>query len=200
MPKHGTRLQLDGSRLLTPGKFNDLEHLLRMSFADLSESADRSGHITLGMYFEDMQILRDMLNELKYYFEGDWDYPEDGDCQEDLQEDPQEDGDYQEDLQEDMFEDYKASEHCSTHSSPEAEDARMERSGGYVFFFGEVYSLGLYGRRWAYKCELEDTLQRHEDRLRDYRKYVDGLAVIDDHARRQHEETYANISDVLLDT
>jgi len=190
MPKHGTRLQLDGSRLLTPGKFNDLEHFLRMSFADLSESAHRSGHLTLGMYFEDMQILRDMLNELKYYFEGDWDYPEDGDYQEDLQEDLQEDreyqedlqedlqedGDYQEDLQEDMFEDYKASEHCSTHSSPEAEDALMERSGGYVFFFGEVYSLGLYGRRWAYKCELEDTLQRHEDRLRDYSKYVDGLA------------------------
>jgi len=130
-----------------------------------------------------------MLNELKYYFEGDWDYPEDGDYQEDLQEDLQEDreyqedlqedlqedGDYQEDLQEDMFEDYKASEHCSTHSSPEAEDALMERSGGYVFFFGEVYSLGLYGRRWAYKCELEDTLQRHEDRLRDYRKYVQDL-------------------------
>jgi len=109
-----------------------------------------------------------MLNELKYYFEGDWDYQEDVDYQED--------GDYQEDLQEDMFEDYKASEHCSTHSSPEAEDALMERSGGYVFFFGEVYSLGLYGRRWAYKCELEDTLQRHEDRLRDYSKYVDGLA------------------------
>ena len=122
MPKHGTRLQLDGSRLLTPGKFNDLEHFLRMSFADLSESAHRSGHLTLGMYFEDMQILRDMLNELKYYFEGDWDYQEDVDYQED--------GDYQEDLQEDMFEDYKASEHCSTHSSPEAEDALMQRSGG----------------------------------------------------------------------
>jgi hypothetical protein len=75
-----------------------------------------------------------------------------------------------------MFEYYKASKHCSTHSSPEAEDALMQRSGGYVFFFGEVYSLGLYGRRWAYKCELEDTLQIHEDRLHDYRAYVDGLA------------------------
>ena len=48
--------------------------------------------------------------------------------------------------------------------------------GGNVFFFGEVYTLGHGGRRWAYKCELEDTLQIHEDRLHDYRAYVDGLA------------------------
>jgi len=74
-----------------------------------------------------------------------------------------------------MFETYKADEHCSTHSSPEAQDALMERSGGYVFFFGKVYSLGWGGRRWAYKCELEDTLQKYEDRLCEYRKYVDGL-------------------------
>jgi hypothetical protein len=109
-----------------------------------------------------------MLQELEYYFD------EDGDCQ--VVGDYQQGRDSQEDLQYDMFEYYKASKHCSTHSSPEAEDALMQRSGGYVFFFGEVYSLGLYGRRWAYKCELEDTLQIHEDRLHDYRAYVDGLA------------------------
>jgi len=96
-----------------------------------------------------MEILKDMLKELWFCF------------------------DYKED--EDMFKHYKASKHCSTFSSPEAQDALMERSGGYVFFFGPVYSLGWYRRRWAYKCELEDTLQMYEDRLCDYCKYVDGL-------------------------
>jgi len=114
---------------------------------------DHKGYHSLGDYLEDMQVLRDMLNELSYYWDEDEDYPED----------------------EFMFEEYKASVHCSTHSSPEAQDALMERSGGYVFFFGEVYSLGWGHRRWAYKCELEDTLQMYEDRLCEYRKYVDGL-------------------------
>jgi len=167
MPKHGTRLQLDGSRLLTPDRCNELEYWLRMSFADLSQSAHRPGYHSLEMYLENIQILRDMLKELEYYFDEDADRLVVGDCQAGR--------DSQEDLEYDMFEYYKASRHCSTHSSPEAEDALMERSGGYVFFFGEVYSLGLYGRRWAYKCELQDTLQRHEDRLRDYRKYVQDL-------------------------
>lgn len=167
MPKHGTCLQLEGSRLLTADRFNELEYWLRTSFADLSQNAHCRGLHSLQVYLTNMQMLRDMLEELEYYFE------EDGDRQ--VCSDYQEDRDNQEHLLYDMFEYYKTSKHCSTHSSPEAEDALMERSGGYVFFFGEVYSLGLYGRRWAYKCELEDTLQRHEDRLRDYREYVDGL-------------------------
>ena len=156
MPRHGSRLQLDGSRLLTPGEYNRRDHFLRTSFADLLETEHlpaSNSYQSLGIYLEDMQILRDMLKELWYYFEE--------------VEDSQED--------EDMFEAYKADEHCSTHSSPEAQDALMERSGGYVFFFGKVYSLGWGGRRWAYKCELEDTLQKYEDRLCEYRKYVDGL-------------------------
>jgi len=170
MPKHGTCLQLEGSRLLTPGRSNNLEHYLRMSFADLLRTAHlwaNGSHLNLGMYLEDMQILRDMLQELEDYFD------EDADRQ--VEWDYQEHGDEHEDLAYDMFEYYKASEHCSTHSSPEAEDALMERSGGYVFFFGDVYTLGHGGRRWAYKCELEDTLQRHEDRLREYRRYVQDL-------------------------
>jgi len=104
-----------------------------------------------------MQLLRDMLDELLYYWDEDGDWLEDGPA------------DW------DMFEDYKASEHCSAHSSPEAQDALMERSGGYVFFFGERYTVGCGGRGWAYRCELEDTLQQYEDRLRDYRKYVQDL-------------------------
>ena len=185
MPKHGSSLQLDGSRLLTPGGYEHLDYFLRTSFADLLETAHlpaNDSRPNLGMYLEHMQILRDMLKELCYYFEEDEDYQED-DYQEDYQEDSRED-DYQEDDQEDedyqededMFEYYKAGEHCSTHSSPEAEDALMERSNGYIFFFGGIYSLGWGGRRWAYRCELEDTLQRYEDRMRDYRMYVDGLA------------------------
>jgi hypothetical protein len=168
MPKHGTSLQLEGSRLLTYDRSNNLAHYLRMSFADLLRTAHLradDSHLNLGMYLQDMKILRNMLEQLEYYFD------EDG-----VVGDYQEGRDSQEDLEYDMFEYYKASKHCATHSSPEAEDALMERSGGYVFFFGEVYSLGLYGRRWAYKCELEDTLQLHEDRLRDYRTYADGLA------------------------
>jgi len=181
MPKHGTSLQLEGSRLLTYDRSNSLEHYLRMSFADLLRTAhlraDES-HLNLGMYLEDMKILRDMLKELEYYFDEDADRQVHGDYQEGR--------DSQEDLEYDMFEYYKASKHCSTHSSPEAEDALMARSGGDVFFFGEVYSLGLYGRRWAYKCELEDTLQFHEDRLRDYRTYVDGLATGVDTSQAVH--------------
>ena len=165
MPKHGSSLQLDGSRLLTPGAHNDLDHFLCHSFADLLKTehlqASNSYH-SLGIYLEDMQLLRDMLNELSYYWDEDEDYEE-----------YQGDEDWPEDW--DMFEDYKASEHCSTHSSPEAQDELMERSEGLVFFFGERYTIGLNGRGWAYRCELEDTLQQYEDRLRDYRKYVDAL-------------------------
>ena len=162
MPKYGTSLQLDGSRLLTPGKNNNLEHLLDTSFADLLKTENLHGSNSygcLGMYLEDMQLLRDMLTELWYYWDEDEDWQEDEDCQEDG----------------DMFEDYKASEHCSTHSSPEAQDELMERSEGLVFFFGERYTIGLNGRGWAYRCELEDMLQTYEDRLCAYRKYVDGL-------------------------
>ena len=158
MPRHGSSLQLDGSRLLTPGEYNHLDHFLCHSFADLLKTEhlhDNKSYHSLSIYLEDKQLLRDMLNELSYYWDEDEDYPED----------------------ENMFEDYKASEHCSTNSSPEAQDALMERSGGYAFFFGELYTLGLgwEDRRWAYKCELEDTLQMYEDRLCEYRKYVDGL-------------------------
>ena len=128
MPKHGSSLQLDGSRLLTPGGYEHLDYFLRTSFADLLETAHlpaNDSRPNLGMYLEHMQILRDMLKELCYYFEEDEDYQED-DYQEDYQEDSreddyqeedQEDEDYQED--EDMFEYYKAGEHCSTHSSPQ---------------------------------------------------------------------------------
>jgi len=152
MPRHGCRLQLDGSELLTPGEHNHLDHFLRTAFADLSETEHlpaNNSRLSLGIYVEDIQILKDMLKDLCFCF------------------------DYKED--EDMFEEYKAGEHCSRHSSPEAQDALMERSGGHVFFFGPVYSLGVHGRRWAYKCELEDMLQTYEDRLCAYRKYVDGL-------------------------
>jgi len=169
MPRHGSRLQLDGSTLLTPGAYNDLDHFLCHSFADLLKTEhahDSQSYHTLGIYLEDMQLLRDMLNELSYY----WD--EDEDCEEYKGNEA-----WPEDW--DMFEEYKASEHCSTHSSPEAQDALMERSGGYVFFFGEVYSLGWEGRRWAYRCELEDTLQQYEDRLCEYRKYCVSTASTD---------------------
>ena len=178
MPRHGSSLQLDGSRLLTPGGDDHLDHFLRTSFEDLFKTAHLPASYSrpnLGMYLEDMQILRDMLKKLCCYFEEDEDYQED-----DYQEDYQEDEDCEEDeyifeYYEYMFENYKAGEHCSTHSSPEAEDALMQRSGGYVFFFGGIYSLGCGGRRWAYRCELEDTLQQYEDRLRDYRRYVQDL-------------------------
>ena len=151
MPMHGSRLQLDGSRLLTPGEHNSLDEFLRTSFVDLMATAHEvnTSLPCIATYLDDIETLQGMLMELEYCF----DYTED----------------------EHMFEEYKSDTHCSIHSSPEAEDALMERSEGYVFFFGGRYSIGDGGRSWAYKCELEDTLQKYEDRMRDYREYVEGL-------------------------
>jgi len=103
MAKHGTRLQLHGSRLLTPagpGKQTQLENFLRRTFESLLETAHHrafSESECLATYLYRMEILGDMLKELGFCF----------DCEAD----------------EKMFEDYKASEHCSTHSSPVTQDA-----------------------------------------------------------------------------
>jgi len=136
---------------MTPDEDNSLDRFLRTSFDDLLATAHKLNRSPpcLATYVDDIKTLKEMLKDVWSCF------------------------DYQEDA--DMFENYKASEHCSTHSSREEQDALMERSEGYVFFFGGVYCLGEGGRDWAYKCELEDTLQIYEDRLRDYREYVEGL-------------------------
>jgi len=148
MPLHGSRLQLDGSRLLDPIGKKDLQNFMQRSFASILATEHVCGCENLGTYINNIETLTEMMQNLDNCFD---------------------DAD-----DEALFEEYKASEHCTEHSSPEAQDALMERSRGSVFFFGEVYSSGPghFGRTWAYKCEIEDELHMYQNRLDEYYHHI----------------------------
>ena len=151
MPRHGSRLQLDGSRLLDPIGKKALHNFMQRSFDSILATAHVRGCENLDTYIANIETLTEMMKNLGNCF----DHPHD----------------------EAMFEEYKASRHCAEYSSPDAQDALMERSRGIVFFFGEVYSIGpgLFGRTWAYKCEIQEELHRYQHRLDEYYNHTKSL-------------------------
>jgi len=132
----------------------DLHQFLSRSFPSIQATAhwpSHSDYLSLADYKLMVKDLAEMLQNLTFCFEY---------C-----------------YHENMFNEYKASKHCLENSSPEDEDALMASSSGHVFWLGDVYSLGVSGRRWAYKCELEDTLHAYHHKLKEHYKYSKGLTV-----------------------
>ena len=146
MPLCGTRLQLDGSRALNEDGKKSLLNFLETRLCDFHNGSQLKLK-TLKPYVDTLATLKEMLTKVESYNK------------------------YQAVAQ--IFLDYKASNHCWLHSSPEIENKLMQRSCGLVFFFRECYSLGFYGRRWAYKCEIQKAIHAYESKLAQYNLYSD---------------------------
>jgi len=153
MPWHGTRLQLDGSRLMDAAGQKDLHQFLSRSLASIQVTAHwpaRSGYLSLADYKLMVEDLAEMLETLTFCMDSSH--------------------------HENMFREYKASKHCLENSSPQDEEILMAKSNWHVFLLGDVYSSGVSGRRWVYQCELEDTMHAYQKKLKEYYKYSQDLA------------------------
>jgi len=158
----GTRLQLDGSRALDEDGKKNLLHFLETRLCSL-HNGSHSMLKTLKPHVDTLATLKEMLTKVEIYNK------------------------YQADAQ--TFLDYKASNHCWLHSSPDIENNLMKRSGGLVFFFGKCYSLGIHGRRWAYKCEIQKAIHAYESKFAEYNMYVESLEYNPSCAQDQIEQS-----------
>jgi len=151
MPRHGTQLQLDASRLFDRVGKQGIQEFMQRSLSSIFSTKDcaaRGRYDCLATYKQDVVALKDMLSSVEPCF-----HHSGGGGRL-------------------IFRKYKFSKHCADNSTPANEDQMLARSDNNVFFLGDTYSLGPQGRRFVYQCELQETLSVYQRKLDDYNRYA----------------------------